>query len=196
MPVELICANPECRKMFLTQKSTIKRGCGKYCSHPCFCKMRKRSDEERFWEKVEKTEECWTWKAQRSRQGYGRFSPTQRGKIQQMPAHRFSYEITYGPIQDNLLVCHKCDNPPCVRPEHLFLGTQKDNIQDAVIKGRMKGFGKNQPILMPKLKLTIEKVLEIRKLESIERPSIVAKMFGVSLPTICNIWKRRTWKNV
>ena len=90
------------------------------------------SREERFWAKVEKTDWCWIWTGARSQFGYGNL--TTNGK--QENAHRVSWEIHFGPIPDGMRVLHACDNPPCVRPFHLFLGTQKDNNRDRETKGR------------------------------------------------------------
>lgn len=87
----------------------------------------------RFWMKVDKAGECWTWTAGRGDHGYGSFTNDDGGAVS---AHRFSYELHYGPIPDGMVVCHRCDNPPCVRPEHLSIGTQADNVQDMFEKGR------------------------------------------------------------
>ena len=88
--------------------------------------------------KVIKTDYCWEWTGLKYPSGYGRFCKKY--------AHRFSYEIHKGEIYNNLKVCHSCDNPSCVNPEHLWLGTQKDNVQDRDKKGRGIG-GDNQPSL-------------------------------------------------
>ena len=75
---------------------------------------------------------CWVWEGVRDKDGYGRVWID--GHYYR--AHRVVWEDEYGPIPDGILVCHLCDNPPCVRPDHLFLGTQKDNIADMLEKGR------------------------------------------------------------
>lgn len=90
----------------------------------------------RFWEKVQKGENCWNWigAVMRERGGYGAFNV---GNHKVQYAHRFSWELHNGPIPEGLFVCHHCDNPKCVRPDHLFLGDHWDNMKDATLKARM-----------------------------------------------------------
>lgn len=91
-----------------------------------------RTEKGRFWSKVQMGPSCWVWEGARNRGGYGTF---RRGSVV-IKAHRAAWEFCYGPIPEGLCVLHKCDNPPCVRPDHLFLGTVADNAQDRVAKGR------------------------------------------------------------
>lgn len=86
----------------------------------------------RMWSRVDKTGDCWVWTGATVHNGYGTISVNNR----LVRTHRLAYELTHGPIPAGMKVLHTCDNPPCCRPDHLFLGTDKDNVHDAVDKGR------------------------------------------------------------
>ena len=93
--------------------------------------------KRRFWKKVDKGISCWEWKSCLNNTGYGRFrNPLLATRQKRVFAHRFSWEIANGAVPEGMLVLHKCDNPKCVRPDHLFLGTYKENAADCVKKGR------------------------------------------------------------
>ena len=91
---------------------------------------------ERFMSKVNKTDTCWLWKAGLNHKQYGQFSITIDGCTKTYRAHRFIYEYFNGTIPEGMLVCHTCDTPRCVNPDHLWLGTVSDNAVDSVNKKR------------------------------------------------------------
>ena len=92
---------------------------------------------ERFFTKFNSSKDgCWEWTASLSKSGYGYFNTSEKRPATCRLAHRVMWQITYGEDPRKLFVCHKCDNPKCVRPSHLFLGTQKDNMTDCAQKGR------------------------------------------------------------
>lgn len=94
---------------------------------------------DRFWTKVDKSQDCWLWTDSCTEDGYGTFHPSQARRLwwPHERAHRFSYIVTNGPIEPLvLMVCHSCDNPPCVNPDHLFLGDAQINTDDMISKGR------------------------------------------------------------
>lgn len=149
----------------------------------------KGSTVERFWARVEKTEGgCWVWKGIR-KYGYGAFVPVEG--FHQVAAHRFAYEACVARIPPGMCVLHKCDNPPCVNPEHLFLGTHADNVADKVRKGRQprgSDIGTS--------KLTEDKVRRMRKLYETKLCTTkeLARLFGVRQPSVWKIVNRESWE--
>lgn len=146
-----------------------------------------RSAEERFWEKVDKSKECWMWKANtKKRSGYGRFWYQGRNVF----AHRFSWMLAFGVLDDKKLrVLHKCDTPGCVNPQHLFLGTDTENIADRDSKGRMAWGERNG-----NRKLTAEQVLQIR--DGSDSVGAVAHRFQIDRTQVYNIRKRKQWAHL
>lgn len=99
-----------------------------------------RTTEERFWSHVDKSGECWEWTASTRGRGYGQFYVG--GDRKMIDAHRYSAMLHFGDFDQQMLVCHTCDNLICVRPDHLFLGDHSANVQDMVVKGRAMWRGK------------------------------------------------------
>lgn len=155
---------------------------GATCGVAKFC-----SDDCQFLANVEKTDACWLWKGALDKDGYG--SAKLRGRRAEK-AHRLSYRLRHGDTPRDMHVCHSCDNPRCVNPDHLFLGDAKANKADCVSKGRhIKGTD-----LYWKAKLTPEQVRAIR---ADQRPSrAVAHEYGVSDVNVQLIRKRAIWKHI
>lgn len=207
MQVNRQCA--VCTKQFTVPQSAINRGKGFYCSKSCASKAKhgNKSFEQRFWEKVDKSDidGCWLWRgATQAPWGYGSF---QRGvgadgKNHSDVAHRVSYELTYGPILNGLFVCHHCDNPRCVRPDHLFLGTHTDNMADMHQKGRSMSQTKPECYARGErqhlAKLTSEQVKEIKSRATGKRGERAnfAREFGVSDVAISDLLNGKTWRHI
>ena len=141
------------------------------------------SFEDNFWSKVKKTKGCWEWIGAKNRDNYGVCKLN--GKM--IATHRKSWEICKGKIPKGIFVLHLCDNPPCVRPSHLWLGNHSDNMRDAIKKGKIS-----------KNKLTETKVRAIRKLYKAGNiiHKKLAKQFRVHPRTIGNVINKDTWKYV
>ena len=145
----------------------------------------------RFWSKVAIKEfsDCWEWLGSKKVSGYGQLMLN----YYNFYSHRISWQIHNGPIPKGLFVLHKCDNPSCVNPKHLFLGTQLDNMRDRNKKGRAPlGEKSNCNVL------TNEKVLKIKQLYQKEnkKQGEIAKLFNVSPQLIWNIIHQKTWKYI
>ena len=174
MLIELTCQR--CGKLFKVYPSHARR---KYCSEQCW---HAPTALERFWAMVHKTSEgCWIWTGSKNQYGYGQFWY----KLHRpQGAHRISYELVHGPIPDRICVLHRCDNPACVNPAHLFLGTPKDNTADCQTKGRH-----SPPPRAPKL--TEDDVRAIRV--SSESQVALAAKYNVDPSTISNVLTRHSW---
>lgn len=144
---------------------------------------------DRFFEKVKRTETCWNWIAGRTKAGYGQFN--YKGKIEY--SHRFIFSILEKTIPPNMEVCHKCDNPACVNPTHLFLGTHLDNLNDMLAKKRNRYFGaigeKNH---RAKITRSIAACIRLEAKEKTHRE--ISEKYGISQPTISAIVNWKLWK--
>lgn len=135
-------------------------------------------------------DKCWLWRNNPNNYGHFMFN----GKVYK--AHRFSYEMYKGPIPEGLLVCHHCDTPGCVNPEHLFIGTLKDNAIDMVNKGRHKGSAHSGE-KHHNAKLTKEQVILIRKkAENGESIKNLSNLFGITRSHVQNIVNHIAWKHI
>lgn len=149
--------------------------------------------ELRFWTKVRQFGECWIWVAAATPKGYGTF----RFEGKNVYAHRWSYSRYVGPIPYRRQVCHTCDNPSCVRPSHLFIGTPADNTADMIAKGRARG-GSSKGVAHPAAKLTEEAVIEIRRAFGCQEitQKELAEQFGVSKGAIAHVVRKETWRHL
>jgi hypothetical protein len=154
--------------------------------------------EERFWEKVQKGEGCWEWQAATNKFKYGTFSNGSGASKTQKNAHRWAWELTFGPIKDGLYVLHRCDNPLCVRPDHLRLGTQQENIREMHQKGR--GWQERYPERIKRAedhwlsKMTWEKVREMRaRFDAGESAKSLGGDYGIKNSQAQRICTRKSW---
>jgi len=184
----------ECGTKQVVYGTTIRSGSSKSCgclksekNSIAMKAMRLRQSgslQDRFFSRfVKLANGCWQWRSHTDKDGYGVLP----GAHQNTRAHRLSYEIHHGTIPEGMIVCHHCDNPGCVNPDHLFVGTQKDNAQDALMKGRHYIGEKNG-----RSKLTKENVKEI--LASDLNGQQLANKFGVTRSTINNVRRGDTWQ--
>lgn len=190
------CVCKTCQNTFQVRRTNVRRGEGHYCSKQCYWSRPRPSLEERFWSNVSKSDDCWDWTGNLASTGYGQLWVKGRAWGHVM-AHRFSYELHKGEIAPGLEVCHTCDRRECVRPDHLFLGTQAENIADMVSKDRHSKHERPRGEASGNVKLTEAQVREIHALKN--GPLLtgqIAIRFGVTKATIRNIWKQRTWKHV
>lgn len=145
--------------------------------------------EQRFWRYVGKQRDCWEWAGYKDPNGYGRLNVD---GIPQL-ASRVSYLIAFGDVPAGKVVCHKCDNPGCVKPDHLFIGTQSDNVVDMHRKGRARKrglIGTNHSAA----KLNDDAAMAIW--QSDEPVAVLAQRFGVSRATVHSVRVGKTWRHV
>lgn len=185
-----VCAS--CGTPYLAQRHSSR-----FCSQACFAINRQRTPiADRFWPKVQRVDGagCWFWRGSTDRNGRGRILPdmniayTPGVKPTPALAYRVAWELTYGPIPIGMHVCHHCDNPNCVRPDHLFVGNALDNVADMIAKGRANHSGP--------AKLTRADAQSIRlRHASGETRKGLANAYGVSRSQIGRIVLGANWKD-
>lgn len=181
------CVCEFCGKRFMRIPSRVKPGKKTFCTPECYDDYRAKKSLDAFMDRVDTNAPngCWIWTAAILPSGYGHIIVRQTNYM----AHRLSYEIHVGAIPKNMFVLHKCDNRACVNPDHLFLGTQADNMRDMVAKRRQLYGERN-----PSAKLTEEQVLEIR--EAVGRHADIAAQYGVERSTVGLIKRGKLWKHL
>lgn len=178
-----------CRKQFRKKPAHIGRFCSDACRYAA-------TPEQRFWSNVNKTETCWLWTASTT-MGYGQMNS--RRNDGHTTTHRYSWELAFGPIPKGVghhgtCVLHRCDNRLCVNPDHLFLGTQAENLADMRAKGRDDRTRKPRGEQNGNAKLTEQQVREIRHSTEFQRQC--AARYHVSQCTVGMIRRREIWRHV
>lgn len=159
-----------------------------HCGDPNVVRVIVGQPERRFWLRVTKGEGCWEWNGPRDQDGYGKFTVSGRPTS----THRYSWELHFGPIPEGQKVCHHCDNPPCSRPDHLFLGTHADNHADRNAKGRQA-----RGETAGNAKLTTADIATIRQMRAggmLHRE--IAAHFPVTRGMVSHILRREAWAHV
>jgi hypothetical protein len=134
---------------------------------------------------------CWLWMGKPTKDGYGQTKVNGKRWV----VSRLVYKLYFGDFDKTKIVCHTCDNPRCVNPKHLFLGTQKDNMLDMVKKKR--NFKRIKPT-DPRIKISTKSVLEIRALTKEGKLShgVIAEMYGITRSNVGAIHRRKSWKHL
>lgn len=147
----------------------------------------------KFWNLVNRCgDSCWSWMMSKTKRGYGVFYFNGR----RTTAHRFAYASSRGPIPENMCVCHTCDNPGCVNPDHLYLGTHNDNMRDKAERKRVV----SNPLKAERhwnAKLKNQDVIEIRNLwKQGWKQKDIGNKFGITARYVCEIVGRRCWRSI
>jgi HNH endonuclease len=183
--LKLTC--PKCGNKFQIPLSKLgkRRFCRMGCKHS-------KTLNERFFDKFKMTDKnkCWEWFGNRNPSGYGMIGYL----ATQVLAHRVSWEVHRGKIPKGLFVLHRCDNPPCVNPNHLFVGTCKDNAQDMILKGRKPDTSGSKNGMS---KINEADALKIRRLSAAGNNfTKIGRRFGLCTTSVSNIVKRKKWSHV
>lgn len=210
------CTCLHCGDTFTIPLKDVRLGRGKYCKRACSADARRglviRSVEERFWAKVNKDGPvvcpdlgpCWLWTGGKSSGGYGMFYLPPPNQL----THRVAWEMAYGSIPETLDVCHHCDVRHCVRATHLFLGTRKENMEDAARKGTLKRAAAKRKLHHPDswhrgedhyiAKLTDQKVLEMRGLYATSKYTVafIAREYNIGPRAARSAILGETWQHI
>lgn len=185
------CAH--CGAAFVPHTRSERPKPARFCSRPCVvaakaCGYPARPVAEYLWDGVEQGEGCWLRHQSPHAFGYSTMVINGRREL----AHRVSYALAYGPFDPNLHCLHRCDTPACIRPDHLFLGTQADNMADMTTKGRrVRGERAGGA------KLTTEDVRAIRRRHAQgESQRVLARAYGVHQPQISRIVNGTRWAHL
>ena len=166
------------------------------------------SDVARFWSKIDKSGECWTWTKAVCKSGYGHFYWAQDGRKNTTVAHRVSWVLSGQVVPQGLFLLHSCDTPRCVRTTHLRVGTLKDNMRDAMDRGRVATGDRNASRLYPErhprgerhgcARLNEDQVIAIRRIYAAGGTTYRAlgAKFGVSGAQIMHVVRRRHWRHI
>ena len=185
-----------CGQAFLAAPWVVRRGNGLYCSGTCQ-RAPRVTPAERFWAKVTKSDGCWLWEGLRNPHGYGIFT-TGGHSSRNVLAHRFSYSLNVGPVPRGLFVLHGCDVRPCVRPDHLSLGTAADNAADMVAKGRGTPYERRVANLASRNRLSFAIADEMRSVYAAGGVGLrdLARRYGTDSSTASKIVRGIRWRTL
>lgn len=178
---------PRCGTTF--HRKSSQTAVTRYCSRACKENETDAEIADRFWSYVEKGPSCWLWTGRTLQAGYGQFTAHK----QRFQAHRWAFAATYGPILEGAEICHSCDNPPCVNPDHLWLGNAQTNCDDKIAKGRHVHGERCH-----NAKVTEAQVREIRRLHATTKvtQAAIARRFGLQKQLVGRIIRRATWHHL